>query len=217
MAPADTLRRVQDDTPSGHGDGGGGTDAPQQGVPMEPSFTPNQTGLPAADSPSVLNLSAKELPFREILLLGTPHDRIQAFNANRGLVASQDTGLDGWLKAMGDQLPEHSDILRSNGRISAYENDSLMPFRPSPARSKFQRLTSLANNNQSTDPEYEPSISHSPSSGRGTNIHMPGQGKKLLKDAGKIGGQAGSVAKGLFAKGKSKLRSGAGSGDKVAI
>jgi hypothetical protein len=214
MAPADTLRQVQDDGPRGHGEVGNVAEVLQQGAPMQPSFRPSPTGLPAADSTPILHSSAKEMPFREILLLGTPQDRIQAFNANRGLVASQDTGLGEWLKDMGDQLPEHSEILRSSGRFSMYENDSPMSFRQSPGRSKF-RLASLANNSQSTDPEYEPSISNSPSGGRGSNIHMPGQGKKLLKDAGKIGGQAGSVAKGLFTKGKNKLR--AGSGDKVAM
>lgn len=217
MAPADTLRQVQDDGPRGHGEVGNVAEVLQQGAPMQPSFRPSQTGLPAADSTPILHSSAKEMPFREILSLGTPQDRIQAFNANRGLVASQDTGLGEWLKDMGDQLPEHSEILRSSGRFSVYENDSPMSVRQSPARSKFQRLASLANNSQSTDPEYEPSISNSPSGGRGSNIHMPGQGKKLLKDAGKIGGQAGSVAKGLFTKGKNKLRAGAGSGDKVAM
>lgn len=217
MAPADTLRQVQDDGPPGHGEVATVAEVLQQGAPLQPSSRPSQTGLPAADSTPILPSSAKEMPFREILLLGTPQDRIQAFNANRGLVASQDTGLGEWLKEMGDQLPEHSEFLRSSGRLSVYENDSPMSFKQSPARSKFQRLASLANNSQSTDPEYEPSIANSPSGGRGSNIHMPGQGKKLLKDAGKIGGQAGSVAKGLFTKGKNKLRAGAGSGDKVAM
>jgi hypothetical protein len=157
------------------------------------------------------------MPFRDILSLGTSQDRIQAFNTNRGVAASQDTGLEEWLRAMGNQLPEHSDLLRNNGRLSAHENETLVLFKPSPARSKFQRLASLANNNQSSDPEYDPNVSNSPSGGKGNNLHMPGQGKKLLKDAGKIGGQAGVVAKGLFAKGKNKLRTGGGGSDKVAI
>jgi hypothetical protein len=217
MAPADTLRHVQDDEPSGHGEAGDVTDAPQPGVRMGPSSRPDQGGLPAADSTPDLLLSAKELPFREILSLGTSQDRIQAFNTNRGLVASQHTGLEEWLKAMGDQLPEHSDILRNNGRLSAHEIENSISFRELSARSKFHRLAPTASSSQSTDPEYEPSTSNSPSGARGSNIHMPGQGKKLLKDAGKISGQAGSVAKGLFVKGKNKLRAGTGSSDKVAM
>jgi hypothetical protein len=217
MAPADTLRHVQDDEPSGHGEAGDVTDAPPQGLPTGPFSRPDQGGLPAADSTPALLLSITELPFREILLLGTSQDRIQAFNRNRGLVASQPNGLEEWLKAMGDQLPEHSDILRNNGRLSAHEFENPISFRQSPGRSIFQRRAPTASSSQSTDPEYEPSTSNSPAGGRGSNIHMPGQGKKLLKDAGKIGGQAGSVAKGLFAKGKNKLRAGTGSSDKVAI
>jgi hypothetical protein len=215
IAPANTLRHIQDDAPSRYGEPGHSPDAPIQGTSTELSFRPDQTGLPT-DSNSPLHSAAREMPFRDILSLGTPQDRIQAFNTNRGVVASQDTGLEEWLRAMGTQLSEHSDVLRNNGRLSLQENENLAIFKPSPARSKFQRLASLANN-QSTDPEYDPSIANSPSSGRGNNLHMPGQGKKLLKDAGKIGGHAGVVAKGLFAKGKNKLRAGGGGSDKVAI
>jgi hypothetical protein len=217
MGPADTLRHVQGDARSGYSDPSRSADEPHQGISTEPSFRPNQTGLPQTGSNSLLNSSPRAMPFRDILSLGTSQDRIQAFNTNRGVAASQDTGLEEWLRAMGNQLPEHSDLLRNNGRLSAHENETLVLFKPSPARSKFQRLASLANNNQSSDPEYDPNVSNSPSGGKGNNLHMPGQGKKLLKDAGKIGGQAGVVAKGLFAKGKNKLRTGGGGSDKVAI
>ena len=217
MAPADTLRHVQDAGTTNFGEASRRADAPRQSTSAEPTFRPDQTGLRATDSNSLLHSSARETPFRDILSLGTPQDRIQAFNTNRAAVASQDTGLDEWLKAMGNQMSEHSDVLRNNGRLSAQENESLATFKPSPARSKFQRLASLANTNQSTDPEYDPSINNIPSGGRGNTLHIPVQGKKLLKDAGKIGGQAGVVAKGLFAKGKNKLRAGGGGSDKVAI
>jgi hypothetical protein len=221
IAPADTLRRVQDEAPNNYDEPRHSADAPLQGTPTESTSRPSQSGLPTSDPNSVLHLSAREIHFREILSLGTPQDRTQAFNTSREVIANQDTGLQEWLRAMGNQLPEHSDILRNNGRLSVQESENLTSFKPSPARSKFQRFASLANPSQatslSTDPEYDPSITNSPSAGRSSNLHMPGQGKKLLKDASKIGGQAGVVAKGLFAKGKNKLRAGGGGGDKVAI
>jgi hypothetical protein len=221
MAPADTLRHVQDEAPNNYDEAIHSADALPQGASTGSFFRPPQFGLPTSDSNSVLHSSAREIPFRDILSLGTPQGRIQAFNTNREVIANQDTGLQEWLQAMGSHLSEHSDILRNNGRLSAQESENLTSFKPSPARSKFQRFASLANpsqsTSQSTDPEYDPSISNSPSGGRSNNLHMPGQGKKLLKDAGKIGGQAGVVAKGLFTKGKNKLRASGGGSDKVAI
>ena len=227
LTPADPLRQVQADEPAESDQFNYSPNAPPQSVPVEPTSRSDQTGLRATDSNSLLRSSARETPFRDILSLGTPQDRIQAFNTNQAVVAGQDTGLGEWLRAMGNQLSEHSDMVRNNGRLTAQENEDLASFKPSPARSKFQRLASLANpsqsatnqftTNQSTDPEYDPSISNSPSGGRNNNSHMSGQGKKLLKDAGKLGEQAGVVAKGLFAKGKNKLRSGGGGTDKVAI
>jgi hypothetical protein len=221
IAPADTLRRVQDEAPNNYDEAIHSADAPPQGASTGSSFRPLQSGLSTSDSNSILHSSAREIPFRDILSLGTPRDRIQAFNTNQEVIANQDNGLQEWLRAMGSQLSEHSDILRNNGRLSAQESENLTSFKPSPARSKFQRFASLANpsqsTSQSTDPEYDPSITNSPSGGKSSNLHMPGQGKKLLKDAGKIGGQAGVVAKGLFTKGKNKLRASGGGSDKVAI
>jgi hypothetical protein len=221
MAPADTLRRVQDEAPNNYDEAIHNADAPPQGASTGSPFKPPQSSLPNSDSNSGLHSSGREIPFRDILSLGTPQDRIQAFNTNREVIANQDTGLQEWLRAMGSHLSEHSDILRNNGRLSAQESENLTLFKPSPARSKFQIFASLANPSQSpsqsTDPEYDPSITNSPSGGRSNNLHIPGQGKKLLKDAGKIGGQAGVVAKVLFTKGKNKLRAGGGGSDKVAI
>ena len=217
LIPAETSRHVQDDGDAAFEESSHRLKTPPQNIPMEPTSRSDQTGLRATNSNSLSHSSARETPFRDILSLGQPQDRIQAFNINRAVVASQDTGLEEWLRAMGSRESEHSDILRNNGRLSAQENEDLAAFKPSPARTKFQRLASMANTNQSTDPEYDPSISNSPSGGRSNNLPISGQGKKLLKDAGKIGGQAGVVAKGLFAKGKNKLRAGGGGSDKVAI
>jgi E3 ubiquitin-protein ligase RNF144 len=121
MAPADTLRRVQDEAPNNYGEAIHSADAPPQGASTGSSFRPLQSGLPTSDSNSVLHSSGREIPFRDVLSLGTPQDRIQAFNTNREVIANQDTGLQEWLPAMGSQLSEHSDILHNNGRLSAQQ------------------------------------------------------------------------------------------------
>jgi hypothetical protein len=56
------------------------------------------------------NSSARVMHFRDILSLEEPQDRIQAFIKNREVVATQDTGLGEWLRAIGNQSSEHSDI-----------------------------------------------------------------------------------------------------------
>ena len=194
----DTIRRVQND-PS------------EDTAPLENAYA-NSNGLGLRMTPS---RDARETPFREILAMGSALDRIQTYNSNRALLANQDNGLQTWMQTMGEQTPEHTNILRSNGRMTAHEAEALASFKPSPARSKFQRLASLGNTNpslgnmnQNADVDYDAS----PASNRSANP----QGKKLLQTAGKFGGQAGVAAKGLFAKGKDKLRSSGGGNDKVA-
>jgi hypothetical protein len=56
------------------------------------------------------NSSARVMHFRDILSLEEPQDRIQAFIKNREVVATQDTGLEEWLRAIGNKSSEHSDI-----------------------------------------------------------------------------------------------------------
>jgi hypothetical protein len=54
--------------------------------------------------------SVREIPFRDIPSLEKPQDQILAFTTSRGVVANQDAGLERWLQAMGNDLPQHSDI-----------------------------------------------------------------------------------------------------------
>jgi hypothetical protein len=54
--------------------------------------------------------SAREIPFRNILSLEKPQDRILAFNTSRGVVANRDAGLERWLQDIGNDLPQRSDI-----------------------------------------------------------------------------------------------------------
>ena len=162
--------------------------------------------------------SQRELPFREILALTSPHERIQAYNTSRGVLAATDIGLGQWLQSIWSQSPENSNIFASNGRLPNQEADSLSAQTQSPSRSKFPRDANQGPYNQQSNVEgYDGSKSFPSSSSGGRAGSQPAQkqGRKLLQSASKMGGQAGDAAKGFFTKGKNKLRT-SGGGDKVA-
>lgn len=80
---------------------------PQSSLPQD------QVGATPEPRKSVRDIehsSAREIPFRDILSLEKPPDRILAFNTSRGVAANQDAGLERWLQAMGNDLPQHSNI-----------------------------------------------------------------------------------------------------------
>lgn len=124
--------------------------------------------------------------FRSIMALSTPHERILAFNESRQAHATSDGQLEGWLSSL--NTPEHSDVFALNGRVSHDATEIASAHKPSPRRTLTESVGSR---------------------------HIQGDGKKLMAKAGKFGGKAGIAAKGLFAKGKEKMRN-ASSGEKVA-
>ena len=119
-----------------------------------------------------------ELPFRKILAMDNQQQRIQAFNTSRESYAHSDGLLDQWILSM--QTPDHADVFDSNGQVWRAAAGGQNAPRPSPSRPL-------------------PSIS-------GTKF-MQEDGKKLMDASKRFGGKAGVAAKGLFAKGKDKLRS----------
>ncbi|MCJ1380798.1 hypothetical protein MMC17_003907 [Xylographa soralifera] len=171
--------------------------------------------------------------FRAILALKDPTERIQTYKATREQFAHMNTGLNQWLIATMNDLPEHSDLL-SNGGVFG----NISGHRPSPSRTKFPglRVTSgqslqqqphqqhLGTNSQMMPPSPNSSAAinsanssgYSPgsSSGRISGQQMQAKGKDLLHSAGLFGGKANTAAKGLFSKGRSKFR-GSGSVDKA--
>ena len=174
--------------------------------------------------------------FREILALRSPGERIDAYNRTREQFANMNTGLEHWIVATINDLPEHTELLK-NG--SNYEVDSIHGM--SPSLFKFGRLLSTSDQ-AAQQPYYQqylnvnskPVQSHpmsvdspiqgspaggSPSTGSGgktSGQQMQARGKDLLHSAGVFGGKANIAAKGLFSKGRSKLR-GSGGNDKVDI
>lgn len=193
----------------------------------------DRTELPLLPLPQTAQ--TKIPAFREILALRAAQERIQTYNATREQFANMNTGLEDWITATVNNLPEHADLLTNGGQFTA----GAYSHKPSSSRGKLAglRLSSLQPlqqpyyqqylnaSSQPTGsspapggpitPGYASSHPHSGSSGGKLSSHqVQAKGKDLLQSAGKFGGKANVAAKGLFSKGKSKFR-GAGSGDKV--
>ncbi|KAK5046566.1 hypothetical protein LTR84_007327 [Exophiala bonariae] len=128
--------------------------------------------------------TSEPMSFQSILALGTPHERILAFNQSRQAYAESDGQLEGWLSSL--NTSEHSDVFTLNGRVSHDTTESNSAHKPSPRRTLTESVGSR---------------------------HIQEDGKKLMAKAGRFGGKAGIAAKGLFAKGKEKIRT-ASSGEK---
>lgn len=175
-----------------------------------PSNLEVRPGLPPP--PPHPSAQPKTPAFREILALKTPADRIRGYNEARDLWAKQDTGLAHWLAVTTTELPEHADVLANVGRRPA----ALMGHKPSSSR--------LLSGFRSTGPQSDVSENSSSAFGQGSipssgsnklsSQQVQAKGKDLLHTAGVFGGKANVAAKGLFSKGRSKLR-GAGGSDKV--
>ncbi|KAL8826232.1 MAG: hypothetical protein Q9191_003928 [Dirinaria sp. TL-2023a] len=158
------------------------------------------------------NAQPKIPAFREILALKTPAERIRGYNEARDQFAQQETGLAHWLAITTTELPEHADVLANVGRPPAV----LMGHKPSSSR--------LLSGFRSIGPQSDASEAPSSAFGQGSipsgggnklsSQQVQAKGKDLLHTAGVFGGKANVAAKGLFSKGRSKLR-GAGGSDKV--
>ncbi|KAL8835026.1 MAG: hypothetical protein Q9176_007169 [Flavoplaca citrina] len=176
----------------------------------EPLSTANDVLLP----PAPPNVAPKIPSFREILSLKEPRDRIKGYNEAREQFANMDTGLAHWLAVTTTELPEHKEIL-PNGKLAGISGAKPVTSRTNklggllPANS-FTHQLHYANSPSGTSDGAQVSggnthQGHSPSAG---SVKMSSQqrGKDLLHTAGVFSGKANVAAKGLFSKGKSKLR-----------
>ncbi|KIW16367.1 hypothetical protein PV08_06418 [Exophiala spinifera] len=162
----------------------------QSPLPMEPSTLQATMHSPPIGSrpsetfntrPSQTQLSAKApgsttVSLRDIMSLESPQARIKAYGETRTAYATSDGQLENWLLSM--QNPEHAEIFAMSGR-EFQDASEAMSYKPFPRRI----LTDSAGAR-----------------------HMQEDGKRLMIKAGKFGGKAGIAAKGLFAKGKEKMR-----------
>lgn len=173
--------------------------------------------IPRQMQPSRAPVNEASLPtFRKIMEISSPSEKIRVFNDTREQFAHIDSGLSDWIRRSSESLPEHADLIQANGRLPGGAPTSGLP-----PRAKFPKLSSLGNlslpSSHGTDgsssgftPGHNRRASGSPSSGVMNRSNVESKGKDFLHSAGALGGKAGGkaagAARGLFAKGKSKLR-----------
>ncbi|KAL4800596.1 hypothetical protein BDV19DRAFT_72849 [Aspergillus venezuelensis] len=142
------------------------------------------------------------LGFNDILGIQSSDGRIQAFDRTRDQFAGIDTGLAHWLHVTVYAHPEHTDVIERNAKPLSEE------FKNSVPRNKFPKLTSLGNLASSLQDGSHSTSGHirRPSAPLGSMRQQ--SGKDFLHTAGALGGQAGKAAKGLFSRGRNKLKGG---------
>ena len=166
--------------------------------------------LPAA--PPASGAIPKLPAFREIMSLKTPQERIRAFSETQHEFATLNTGLAHWLALTVNSLPEHSD-LASGRHGSAWPTDN-KTIPPAPG---FHGQPNPIMNRQSSahgaplqgNTGVGPQVAGG--SGKMSTQQVQAKGKEFLHTAGVFSGKANVAAKGLFSKGKSKLRDASGS------
>ena len=154
--------------------------------------------------PSLPTTEPTKIPaFREIMALKTPRERIDTFNTTREQFASMNTGLANWITATTNRFPEHAHLLRSGGVYGVQTQGSRVASGAHPGMSNASSMPSSTTGKSG----------FSPGGGKITTQQVQAKGKDLLHSTKLFGGKANNTAKGLFAKGKSRFRS--GGGDKV--
>ncbi|KAL8655290.1 MAG: hypothetical protein Q9226_003103 [Calogaya cf. arnoldii] len=192
-----------------------------QGVDPNVEFTESHTKPLGTTSDLPLPLMPPGVPpkiqsFREILSLKEPRDRIKGYNETREQFANMNTGLEHWLAITTTELSEHKEIL-PYGKLAGTPG-----AKPLTTRTKLSGL--LPSSSSTQQPYFASSSSgapdgapvagantnqgYSPSSGsvKLSSQQMQARGKDLLHTAGLFSGKANVAAKGLFSKGKSRLR-----------
>ncbi|KAL5333880.1 hypothetical protein BJX70DRAFT_379863 [Aspergillus crustosus] len=170
------------------------------------SFSPGQSFSEAHTYIPSTSIESGLLGFKEILGMQSADERVQAFDHTRDQFAAIDTGLSHWVQVTVQAHPEHSDVVDRNTKPLSED------FRNNVPRAKFPKLTSLGNLASSLQDGSHSTSGHTrrPSAHLGT-VKQSQVGKDFLHTAGVLGGQAGKAAKGLFSKGRSKLKGSGGS------
>ncbi|KAG8534186.1 uncharacterized protein KY384_001030 [Bacidia gigantensis] len=181
------------------------------------STTERMQALPTPPPPSS---EVPKLPaFREIMALKTPQERILAFDETQRKFANLNTGLAHWIATTSNALPEHSDLVQTGGQMGVAAPD----HKASPSRSKtgqpyYQQYLDASPQSQAgvnapagSAPGPNQSQGFSPSGNKITSQQVQAKSKEFLHTAGVFGGKANIAAKGLFSKGKNKLRDASGS------
>ena len=160
-------------------------------------------------------------PFREILAIKSPNERIQTYDRYRAQLVNTDSGLSQWIKATISKLPEHGKMVNNPyGQplsVSTSFPTSLHQHGDKGA-SRFQGVSATAgpasahpivHHNQHASPQSAGGVGGAAGGGaRLSSQQVQAKGKDLLHSAGVFGGKASTISKGLFAKGRSRLKGG---------
>ncbi|KAF4152543.1 hypothetical protein CNMCM6069_001975 [Aspergillus lentulus] len=147
------------------------------------------------------------LGFRDIMGIQSSEERVRAFDRTRDQFSTIDTGLKNWLQVVIRAHPEHMDVVEQSMKAPSVEPKAVAP------KGKFPKLSSLGHFTSSNQdgPPSGPGHARRPSAPLGSIMNkqqVEQRGKDLLHTAGALGGRAGEAAKGLFAKGRNKLKRG---------
>jgi len=165
--------------------------SPSPPLEQHPAFADDQQPR-AAELPEA-TLPKSILGFRNIMELPSPAERIRQYNESRWQFSAIETGLDEWLQSMTSQHPEHANEVASYSMAAAH------------AQQGGQAGAQTLGQGGRGPTLHIPNLQHG-LSGLGHSSNQVGtKSKELLMAAGKAG-------KGLFSKGRNKLR---GTGDKV--
>lgn len=178
---------------NGPGNKGDTTVSSQAPTAPEPKSTEDLPPLPVGI------MTQPRIPgFREILALKTPQERIEAFNDARKQYATAETGLPHWLMAKNNEIGYAAPVQNViHGAALSMQQSSATPGN---------------NMNLQLGTAFHPggrSHGSSPVSTAGAKLNrqqLQSKGKDLLKDANVLSGKANVAAKGLFMKGRNKLR-----------
>ncbi|OAF60903.1 hypothetical protein VC83_02368 [Pseudogymnoascus destructans] len=161
-------------------------------------------------------------PFKEIMSLSSPQQRINAYNESRQQFATMDSGLANWMHATTAQ-PHLQNPLASPGAGAGAQSSqrpksgNILTPKPQPY---YQQYLNASTPTASPPPQarYSGGTPTTGTQGFGstsskTTQQVQAKSKELLHTAGIFGGRASKAGKGLLAKGKSRFK---GSGDKDA-
>ncbi|PKY07931.1 hypothetical protein P168DRAFT_314063 [Aspergillus campestris IBT 28561] len=186
-----------------------GFERPPEMVHPPPADAGPVDAEPVADVPPAVSaptespsLEPSLLGFRDILNMPRSEDRVRAFHQTRTQFGSIDTGLNRWIQVVVQAHPEHQDVVAQSRKQSTGEPKVVV------SRGKFPKLPSLSGPFGAHGDGSPGGSGHArrPSGPILNKQQVEQRGKELLHTAGVLGGRAGQTAKGLFARGRSKLK-----------
>jgi hypothetical protein len=233
ITPSEVQDNIPDD-PRTSGEGLHTINAEPEEIPQQESTNVPQNDdspqtvqhvSPVGETPKIdtatVNIQTRDprLPsFREIMAIKPPEQRIATLNETRVQWAGHDSGLASWVAAT---VQAHADL----GHVSASMTE---PSAPPPGSGRHRATSSISRafTKQFSHPPSQPqpefvspqSPTTGPSQGNSpsTTHRISGvKGKDLLQAAGALGGKGMTGAKGLFAKGRNRLRGSTGGSEKV--